>query len=155
MHKICWQEVSFKIKTLKMFIHQSGDNEINSRGGFTPTQVHWNCLGLHMCNSLVTETIRATWTCRLARPCRPDGLSWNLADAVTQQQVGRFTPSQVHLGPSWPVDVQCHDYLPMGVIRASTGHWKSRTSSLEVCWPVDVHRHGHLPIGTTCACPWA
>ena len=154
MHKICWQKVSFKIKFLKMFIHQSGDDELNSRGihskssSFEPSWPvyvqrpgNWNHQG-HM--DVPEGTSMWPWWAFL-EPC-------GCHNSTTSGQI-HAKPSS--LGPSWPVNVQCHGYLPMGVIRASTGHWKSRPSSLEVSWPLDVHRYGHLPIGTTCACPWA
>ena len=39
---------------------------------------------------------------------------WNLADTGTPQPLAKFTPNQVLLETSWPVDVQHLGHLPIG-----------------------------------------
>ena len=58
---------------------------------FTPDQVHWNRPGLYMCN-VVVICLLGLHGCAHGR----NKVSWNFADSVTEQPLGRFTPNQVH-----------------------------------------------------------
>ena len=61
-----------------------------SLGWFTPNQVHWNRLGLYVCNIVVIFPWRHN-----GHAHGHDKGPWNLADAGTQHPLGRFTPNQV------------------------------------------------------------
>ena len=89
-------------------------------GWFTPNQVHWNCLGLRMCNVMVI--------CLFGPYGHTHGHSkgtWNLAGAETQQPPGIFTPNQVYshhfacgCAVSWWFYHLGHMSVPTRVMRA-------------------------------------
>ena len=56
----------------------------------------------------------------LSEEKKKGGGGYGIANAMTQQSLDRFPLNQVSsLEPSWPVDVQRHDHLPI----ATTWAW--------------------------------
>ena len=77
-------------------VHSSGPNFMDAAiqqplGWFTPNQVHWNHLGLQMCNIMV---ICPSGPHGHAHRCNKD--SWKLADAGIQQPFSGLILNQFH-----------------------------------------------------------